>query len=85
MIPTPNSPKEGLGEHSVLNWFSLGQHWCDWEGCSVLSWSSVGSTVCLSPDGRQERVMFDKITSRIQKLCYGLNADFVDPVSATLP
>ena len=32
-------------------------------------------------DGRQERVMFDKITSRIQKLCYGLNADFVDPVS----
>uniref|UniRef100_A0A8C0K7E4 Ribonucleoside-diphosphate reductase large subunit n=1 Tax=Canis lupus dingo TaxID=286419 RepID=A0A8C0K7E4_CANLU len=32
-------------------------------------------------DGRQERVMFDKITSRIQKLCYGLNMDFVDPVS----
>uniref|UniRef100_A0A4W3GDS3 Uncharacterized protein n=1 Tax=Callorhinchus milii TaxID=7868 RepID=A0A4W3GDS3_CALMI len=32
-------------------------------------------------DGRQERVMFDKITSRIQKLCYGLNPDFVDPVS----
>lgn len=31
-------------------------------------------------DGRQERVMFDKITSRIQKLCYGLNPDFVDPV-----
>lgn len=29
--------------------------------------------------------MFDKITSRIQKLCYGLNADFVDPVSPTLP
>ena len=25
--------------------------------------------------------MFDKITSRIQKLCYGLNSDFVDPVS----
>lgn len=39
-------------------------------------------TVTSSPtDGRQERVMFDKITSRIQKLCYGLNADFVDPVS----
>ena len=32
-------------------------------------------------DGRQERIMFDKITSRIQKLCYGLNSDFVDPVS----
>lgn len=25
--------------------------------------------------------MFDKITSRIQKLCYGLNMDFIDPVS----
>jgi len=31
--------------------------------------------------GRQEDVHFDKITSRIQKLCYGLNMDFVDPVS----
>ncbi|ELK29053.1 Ribonucleoside-diphosphate reductase large subunit [Myotis davidii] len=34
-------------------------------------------------DGRQERVMFDKITSRIQKLCYGLNMDFVDPILNT--
>lgn len=33
-------------------------------------------------DGRKEEVHFDKITSRIQKLCYGLNMDFVDPVSA---
>ena len=32
-------------------------------------------------DGRQETVMFDKITSRISKLCYGLNADFIEPVS----
>ena len=36
---------------------------------------------CIS-DGRQESVSFDKITSRIQKLCYGLNVDFVDPVSS---
>lgn len=28
--------------------------------------------------------MFDKITSRIQKLCYGLNVDFVDPTAITL-
>ncbi|KAK5644202.1 hypothetical protein RI129_008047 [Pyrocoelia pectoralis] len=35
-------------------------------------------------DGREEEVHFDKITSRIQKLCYGLNMDFVDPVSITL-
>lgn len=30
-------------------------------------------------DGRQENVHFDKITSRIKKLCYGLNEQFVDP------
>ncbi|RVE64852.1 hypothetical protein OJAV_G00130240 [Oryzias javanicus] len=35
-------------------------------------------------DGRQERVMFDKITSRIQKLCYGLNSEFVDPAQITM-
>ena len=32
-------------------------------------------------DGRKENVMFDKITSRVRHLCYGLNQDFVDPVS----
>lgn len=41
----------------------------------------VHKTLCIISDGRQEKVMFDKITSRIQKLCYGLNSDFVDPVS----
>ncbi|KAI0223417.1 Ribonucleoside-diphosphate reductase large subunit [Lamellibrachia satsuma] len=35
-------------------------------------------------DGRQERIMFDKITSRVSKLCYGLNMDFVDPTAITL-
>ncbi|OCT96257.1 hypothetical protein XELAEV_18013932mg [Xenopus laevis] len=28
--------------------------------------------------------MFDKITSRIQKLCYGLNLEFVDPAQITM-
>lgn len=31
-------------------------------------------------DGRREDVKFDKITARITKLCYGLNAEYVDPV-----
>ncbi|TPX43749.1 ribonucleoside-diphosphate reductase [Synchytrium endobioticum] len=30
-------------------------------------------------DGRRERVAFDKITSRISRLCYGLDMAFVDP------
>ena len=31
-------------------------------------------------NGERQEVHFDKITSRIKKLCYGLNADYVDPV-----
>lgn len=38
----------------------------------------------LKRGGRQEDVHFDKITSRIQKLCYGLNMDFVDPTAITM-
>ncbi|XP_046448198.1 ribonucleoside-diphosphate reductase large subunit-like [Daphnia pulex] len=38
----------------------------------------------LKRGGRQEDVHFDKITSRIQKLCYGLNSDFVDPTAITM-
>lgn len=30
-------------------------------------------------DGRKENVMFDKITSRIAKLCYNLNTDYIYP------
>ncbi len=35
-------------------------------------------------DGRHEPVHFDKITSRIQKLCYGLDMEFIDPTAITL-
>ena len=31
-------------------------------------------------DGREEKVIFDKISTRIQKLCFGLNADYVDHI-----
>ncbi|HEY8780587.1 MAG TPA: ribonucleoside-diphosphate reductase subunit alpha [Mucilaginibacter sp.] len=31
-------------------------------------------------DGKQETVKFDKITARIEKLCYGLNPALVDPI-----
>ncbi len=33
--------------------------------------------------GRKESVSFDKILSRIQKLCYGLNSEHVSPVEIT--
>ena len=31
-------------------------------------------------DGRRESVRFDKITARIEKLCYGLDLKYVEPV-----
>lgn len=34
-------------------------------------------------DGRRESVKFDKITARIEKLCYGLDARFVDPINVS--
>jgi ribonucleoside-diphosphate reductase alpha chain len=35
-------------------------------------------------DGRHEPVKFDKVTSRIKKLCYGLNEDFVEPIQIAM-
>ncbi len=35
-------------------------------------------------DGRLEEVKFDKITARIEKLCYSLNRDFVEPVKIAM-
>ena len=37
----------------------------------------------LKRDGRKEPVMFDKITSRVRKMCYGLNS-IVDPVKVAM-
>jgi ribonucleoside-diphosphate reductase alpha chain len=35
-------------------------------------------------DGRRESVKFDKITARIEKLCYGLDPNFVQPVEVAM-
>ena len=37
----------------------------------------------LKRDGRKEPIMFDKITARVRKLCYGLNS-LVDPVKVAM-
>ena len=34
-------------------------------------------------DGKKEPVMFDKITARVKKMCYGLNK-IVDPVKVAM-
>ena len=46
--------------------------------------SSKARMCVVKRDGRNEPVHFDKITSRIQKLCYGLDMDFIDPPAITL-
>lgn len=40
--------------------------------------------VVLKRDGRAETVHFDKITSRIEKLCYNLASEYLDVPSITL-
>lgn len=35
-------------------------------------------------DGREEPIIFDKITLRIKKLCYGLDGRFIDPVKVAM-
>lgn len=42
-----------------------------------------GKMFVLKRNGIKEEVHFDKITSRIQKLCYGLDMDYVDPPAIT--
>lgn len=34
----------------------------------------------LKRDGRRESVKFDKVTARVEKLCYGLDMNFIEPV-----
>ena len=44
----------------------------------------LGKMYVIKRDGRSEEVHFDKITARIRKLCDGLDARFIDPVSSAL-
>ena len=38
----------------------------------------------LKRDGHRESVKFDKITARVEKLCYGLDPKFVNPVEVAM-
>jgi hypothetical protein len=44
--------------------------------------STIGKILLL--DGRRQRVYLDKITARVESLCYGLDRRYVDPVSKHL-
>ncbi|XP_014211262.2 ribonucleoside-diphosphate reductase large subunit [Copidosoma floridanum] len=45
--------------------------------------SLKGKMFVVKRNGHTEEVHFDKITSRIQKLCYSLDMDFIDPTAIT--
>jgi len=64
----------------------LDQSSSDSELEEAVKMSKVNSSkmVVLKRDGRAEPVHFDKITSRIEKLCYGLETDYIDPTQITL-
>jgi len=49
-----------------------------------MSRQSSNKMTVVKRDGRAETVHFDKITSRIDKLCYGLEQDYIDTTSITL-
>ena len=38
----------------------------------------------LKRDGHRESVKFDKITARVEKLCYGLDLKYVSPVEVAM-
>lgn len=42
--------------------------------------SVLKSMLVIKRDGRKESVKFDKITARIERLCYGLDMAFIDPI-----
>jgi ribonucleoside-diphosphate reductase subunit M1 len=46
--------------------------------------ATMSKMYVLKRDGRHESVMFDKITSRIEKLAYNLDMDHIDPPAITL-
>ncbi|KAK0181799.1 hypothetical protein PV327_004047 [Microctonus hyperodae] len=43
----------------------------------------LGKLYVVKRDGREEKVQYDKITSRVIKLCYGLNMEYIDPPAIT--
>jgi ribonucleoside-diphosphate reductase subunit M1 len=45
--------------------------------------SSILAIAKTYSDGRKERVQFDKITARVSRLCYGLDAEHVDAAAIT--
>jgi ribonucleoside-diphosphate reductase alpha chain len=46
-----------------------------------MNMTSASNNYVIKRDGRRESVKFDKVTARIQKLCYGLDPVHLDPVS----
>uniref|UniRef100_A0A914ZMB3 Ribonucleoside-diphosphate reductase n=2 Tax=Parascaris univalens TaxID=6257 RepID=A0A914ZMB3_PARUN len=58
---------------------------CCWWNCGEMSqpMKRLPSTYVVKRDGRREGVHFDKIAHRIEKLCYGLNPDYVDYIEVS--
>ncbi len=66
-----------------LRKYNDAQQFADYQKASPIrtdpSGSSAGRLYVIKRDGRPENVSYDKITTRILRLCYGLNMSFIDP------
>jgi len=49
-----------------------------------MSKSTSKKMVVIKRDGREEGIHFDKITSRIEKLCFSLDMDYIEPSQITM-
>ena len=54
------------------------------ETASVATTDNPTASLTYAPDGRKERVQFDKITARVSRLCYGLDPEHVDAAAITM-
>jgi len=73
---------EQIHSQNILNKYTLRTLFDISSRETLFRWSFLFQCLFyLLSDGRKEPVYFDKITGRIEALCYGLDMNYVDPVS----
>merc|ERR1719361_1076372 len=71
---------------TVRKYGKLNSSSSDSEAEEAINMSKAASKkmIVIKRDGREEGIHFDKITSRIEKLCFGLDMDYIEPSQITL-
>merc|ERR1719361_2423649 len=71
---------------TVRKYGKLNSSSSDSEAEEAINMSKAASKkmIVIKRDGREEGIHFDKITSRIEKLCFGLDMDYIEPSQITM-